>query len=93
MTNSPLVWGYPPFLGSRTYGRSGVARETRARRAGWVPESGRTDLGIPEEAGVLARKLSYARKVLPARKARVRGRTCRRGKGWLARARLPALWQ
>ena len=67
--NSHLVWGYPPFLGSRTYGRSGVARETRGRRAGRVPESGRTDLGIPEEAGVLARKVPYAQKVLPARKA------------------------
>ena len=49
--NSHLVWGYPPVLGSRTYGRSGVARESRGRRAGWVSESGRTDLGIPEEAG------------------------------------------
>ena len=53
------------------------------RRAGWVPESRRTDLGISEEAGVLARKVPYARKVLPARKARVHGRTCRRGKGVL----------
>ena len=50
-SDSHLVWGYPPFLDSRTYGRSGVARETRGRRAEWVPESGRTDLGIPEEAG------------------------------------------
>ena len=41
------------------------------------------DPGIPEEAGVLARKVPYARKVLPARKARVRGRTCRLGKGVL----------
>ena len=39
--------------------------------------------GIPEEARVLARKVAYAWKVLPARKARVRGRTCRRGKGVL----------
>ena len=39
--------------------------------------------GIPEKVGVLARKVAYARKVLPARKARVRGRTCRRGKGVL----------
>ena len=36
-----LVWGYPPFLGRRAYGHSGVARETRERRAGWVPERGR----------------------------------------------------
>ena len=81
--NSPFVLGYPPFLGSCAYGRSGVTRETRGRRAGWVPESGRTDLVIPEEAGVLARKVPYAQKVLPARKARVHGRTCRRGKGVL----------
>ena len=37
-------------------------------RAGWVPESGRTDLGIPEETGVFARKILPARKNLPARK-------------------------
>ena len=53
-----------------------MARETCGRRAGWVPESGRTDLGIPEEAGVLARKVLSAWKVLPAPKACVRGRTC-----------------
>ena len=35
----------------------------------WVLESGRTDLGIPEETGVFARKVLSARKVLPARKA------------------------
>ena len=39
--------------------------------------------GIPEEAGVLAQQVPYARKVLPARKARVRVRTCQRGKGVL----------
>ena len=39
--------------------------------------------GIPEEAGVLVWKGAYARKALPARKARVCGRTCRRGKGVL----------
>ena len=39
--------------------------------------------GIPEEAGILVRKVPFARKVLPARKARVRGRTCQRGKGVL----------
>ena len=43
-------------------------------------ESRRTDQGIPKEAGVPARKVPYAWKVLPARKARVRGRTCRCGK-------------
>ena len=48
-----------------------------------VSESGSPDLGIPEEAGVLARKVPYARKVQPARKSRVCGRTCRRGKGVL----------
>ena len=31
----------------------GVAGKTRGSRAGWVPESGRTDLGIPEETGCL----------------------------------------
>ena len=69
VTTPPFVWGYPPFLGRRAYGRSGVSRETRGRRAGWVPESGRTDLGIPEETGVLAWKVLSARNVLPARKA------------------------
>ena len=69
LEDSPLDWGYPPFQGRRAYGRSGVARETRGRRAGWVPESGRTDLGILEETGVLARKVLSVRKVLPARKA------------------------
>ena len=43
--NSQLAWGYPPFLDRSTKGRSGVARETRGRRAGRVPESGRTDQG------------------------------------------------
>ena len=41
--NSHLAWGYPPFLGRSTTGRSGVARETLGRRAGRVPESGMTD--------------------------------------------------
>ena len=41
--------------------------------------------GIPEEAGVLAWKWAYARKVLPARKARVHGRTCWHRKGVLGR--------
>ena len=39
--------------------------------------------GIPEETGVLARKVLSAQKVLPARKARMRRRTCRRRKGVL----------
>ena len=69
MTNSHLVWGYPPFLGRGAYGRLGVAREARGSHAGWVPESGRTDLGIPEETGVFALKVLAARKVLPALKA------------------------
>ena len=42
-----------------------MARETRGRRAGWVPESGRTDLGIPES--ISARKNLPARKRCPAR--------------------------
>ena len=50
------------------YGRSGVAKDTRGRHAGWVSESGRMDLGIPEEAGVLARKVLSA------------GKSCRRRK-------------
>ena len=41
-----------------------------------------TDLGIPKETGVFAWKVLSARKVLPARKARVCGRTCRRGRGF-----------
>ena len=70
--NSHLTWGYLPFLGRRTKGRSGVARETRGRRAGRVRGCpGGRIRGIPEEVGVLARKVPYARKVLFARKARV----------------------
>ena len=34
--------------------------------AGWFPESGRTDLEIPEESGVPARKVLPAQKNLPA---------------------------
>ena len=49
--NSHLAWGYPPFLGRSTKGRSGVARETRGRRAGRVPESGRTDQGDSRRGG------------------------------------------
>ena len=47
----------------------GVAGETCESRAGWVPESGRTDLGIYEEMGVFMRRVLVARKVLPAREA------------------------
>ena len=50
--------------------------------------------GIPEEAGVLARKVPYiyVRKVLPARKASARKNLPAR-EGCFAWARLPALWQ
>ena len=76
-----LAWGYPPFLGRSTRERPGIVRESRGRRAGRVPESGRTDQGDSRWGGVLAWKVSYAWKVLPARKARVCGKTFRRGKG------------
>ena len=52
--NSHLAWGYPPFLGRRTKGHLGVARETRGRRAGRVPESGRTDQGDSRRGGTVA---------------------------------------
>ena len=55
-------------MSRRAYGRSGIDRGTRGSRAGWVPESGRTDLGIPEETGVFVRKVLPARKKFPARK-------------------------
>ena len=78
--NTPLVWGYPPFLGRRTYRRSGIARGTRGSRAG-VPESERTNLNIPEKTKIFTKKILPARKNLPARKR------------FPARKRLPALWQ
>ena len=49
--------------------------------AGWIPESGRADLGIPEETGVSERKVLPARMNLPARK------------NLPALKRLPAPWQ
>ena len=83
--NSHLAWGYPPFLGRSTKGSSGVARKPVGDELGESRSAGGWIRWIPEEAGVLARKVSYARKVLPARKARVSGRTCRHGKGVLRR--------
>ena len=76
--NSHLAWGYPPFLGRRTKGRSGVARETRGRRAGASP-------GVREDGseGFPRRRGSW----------RLKGRRkpeC--AEGCFALARLPALW-
>ena len=70
-----------PLGDGGAYGRSGVSRKTRGSRAGWVPEFGRTDLGIPEETRVFARKVLQARKNLPAQKR------------FPVQKRLPALWQ
>ena len=90
--NSHLAWGYPSFLGRKTKGCLGVARETRGRHAGRVPDSGRTDqgdtrrggspsveMGICAEGPVGAESQS-ARKNLPAQE------------GCFGQGRLPALW-
>ena len=54
------------------------ARKASGNCAGRIPESGRSDLGIPMQTGVSARKVLPARKNLPARKRLPRGRYCRR---------------
>ena len=49
--NSHLAWGYPPFLGRSTNGRSGVAREPMGDELGESQTPGGRIRGIPEEAG------------------------------------------
>ena len=79
--NSYLAWGYPPFLGRNTRERSGVARETRWRRAGRVPESGRTDQGESRRGGVPSAENAICAESPAGEESRgVHGRTCRRGK-------------
>ena len=83
--------GIPALSGMRTKGHSGVARETRGRCAGRVPESGRTDQGYSRRGGSPSAEMGIcvenpagtesqsARKNLPALE------------GCFARARLPEL--
>ena len=90
--NSHLAWGYPPFLGKRTKGRSGVARETPGRCAGRVPESWRTDQGDSRRGG----SPSAERGICPESPASAESQSARKNlparEGCFARARLPALW-
>ena len=80
--NSHLAWGYPPFLGRKTKGCSGVARETRGRHAGRVPESGRTDQGDTRRGGSPSVEMGIcaegpAGAYVVTQEARLHGRTCR----------------
>ena len=72
---SPLIWGYPSFLGRRVATHSGMAR---GRSVGTVPGGFRSPggriwgfpvrRGFPVRKVLPARKILLARKIVPARK-------------------------